>query len=153
MGQIKNIKLHIVTDIKSLILSISRKLNYISFSTEYLLLGRLVWLLFIIKIITMSVLQKLIPLFDRVLVQRLVAETSTKGGILLPEKSVGKMLEGTVIAVGEGTRDQTGDVVPLSVSVGDSVLLPQYGGTKLEMDDQEYMLFKESELLGKFTNS
>merc|ERR1712168_260800 len=127
MGTDKNIKLHIVTDIK----------NRVFFDLNNSI---------------MSGLRKLIPLFDRVLVQRLVAETSTKGGILLPEKSVGKMLEGTVIAVGEGARGKDGEIVPLSVSVGDSVLLPEYGGTKLEMDDEEYMLFRESDLLGKFTS-
>lgn len=99
----------------------------------------------------MAGLRKLIPLFDRVLVQRLVAETTTKGGIVLPEKSVGKINEGTVIAVGEGTRGSNGELNPLSVAAGDSVLLPEYGGTKIEMDDIEYMLYKESDLLGRFS--
>ena len=99
----------------------------------------------------MAALRKLVPLFDRVLIQRLVPETTTKGGILLPEKSVGKINEGTVIAVGPGARDASGNVVAPSVAVGDSVLLPAYGGTKLEMGDQEFMLFKESDLLGKFS--
>ena len=99
----------------------------------------------------MAALRKLVPLFDRVLVQRLVPETTTKGGILLPEKSVGKINEGTVIAVGPGGRDASGNVIAPTVAVGDSVLLPEYGGTKLEMADQEYILFKEAELLGKFS--
>ena len=99
----------------------------------------------------MAALRKLVPLFDRVLVQRFVPETTSKGGILLPEKSVGKINEGTVIAVGAGARDSSGNLIPPTVGVGDSVLLPEYGGTKLEMADQEYMLFRESDLLGKFT--
>ena len=99
----------------------------------------------------MAAVRKLIPLFDRVLVQRLVPETTTKGGILLPEKSVGKINEGIVVSVGTGARDGSGAVITPSVSVGDSVLLPEYGGTKLEMEDQEYVLFKESELLAKFS--
>merc|ERR1712002_1452917 len=99
----------------------------------------------------MASLRKLVPLFDRVLVQRFVPETTTKGGILLPEKSVGKINEGTVIAVGEGARDTNGNVIAPTVAVGDSVLLPEYGGTKLEIADEEFMLFRESDLLGKFS--
>merc|ERR1712046_342544 len=97
-----------------------------------------------------NLIGKFKPLFDRVLVQKLVAETTTRGGILLPEKSVGKMLQATVVAVGDGGRDQNGNVVPVSVSVGDSVLLPEYGGTKIEMNEQEYLIFRDTDILGKF---
>lgn len=90
------------------------------------------------------------PLFDRVLVQRLVPETKTSGGIVLPEKSVGKMLQATVVAAGDGALDKKGRAIPLSVKVGDSVLLPEYGGTKIDVDDQEYHIFRESDLLGRF---
>lgn len=100
----------------------------------------------------MAGLRKLIPLFDRVIVQRLVAETTTAGGIVLPEKSVGKINEGTVVAVGPGGRDTSGNTVPVSVAVGDSVLLPEYGGTKIEMDSEEFILFRDSEILGKFSS-
>lgn len=86
------------------------------------------------------------------LVQRFVAETSTKGGILLPEKSVGKLFEGTVVSVGPGGRDQNGNTVPVSVKAGDKVLLPEYGGTKLDIEDQEYVIFRDAELIGKFEN-
>merc|ERR1711872_578826 len=134
MGQIKNIKLHIVTDIKRY------KRTHLISSHQIMAAPQ-----------ARTALRKLVPLFDRVLVQRLVPETTTKGGILLPEKSVGKINEGTVIAVGAGSRDANGNVVAPTVAVGDSVLLPEYGGTKIEMADQEYMLFKESDLLGKFS--
>ncbi|XP_057292875.1 10 kDa heat shock protein, mitochondrial-like isoform X1 [Hydractinia symbiolongicarpus] len=100
----------------------------------------------------MASLRKFVPLLDRVLVQRFVAETSTKGGILLPEKSVGKLSEGTVVSVGPGGRDQNGNTVPVSVKAGDKVLLPEYGGTKLEIEDQEYVIFRDAELIGKFEN-
>ncbi|XP_065053348.1 10 kDa heat shock protein, mitochondrial-like [Rhopilema esculentum] len=90
------------------------------------------------------------PLFDRILVQRLVADTKTKGGVLLPEKSMGKMMEATVVAIGDGARDRDGKVVPLSVGVGDKVLLPEYGGTKVEFDEKEYYIFRDQDLLGKF---
>merc|ERR1712147_75020 len=132
MGQIKNIKLHIVTDIKC---------HYHTKPTNP-------------QPKTMAnSLRALVPLFDRVLVRRLVAETSTKGGILLPESSVSKLNEGTVVAVGAGARDSRENVVSPSVAVGDAVLLPEYGGTKLQIEDQELFLFRESELLGKFAEN
>jgi len=98
----------------------------------------------------MAALRRFKPLFDRVLVQRFVADTKTKGGLLLPEQSVGKMMEGTVVAVGQGTRDKDGNIVPVSVQEGDKVLLPEYGGTKVEFNDQEYYIFRDHDLLGKF---
>ncbi len=94
----------------------------------------------------------MIPLFDRVLVERFAKETTSKGGIVLPEKSVGKMLNATVIAVGPGGRNAKGEVVPCSVQPGDKVLLPEYGGNKIEMDNKEYYLFRDSDILGKWQN-
>lgn len=95
-------------------------------------------------------IKKLIPLFDRVLVERFAKETTTKGGIMLPDKSVGKMLNATVIAVGPGGRTSKGDLVPCSVKPGDKVLLPEYGGNKIEIDSKEYFLFRDSDILGKW---
>jgi len=95
-------------------------------------------------------LKKFIPLFDRVLVQRLAAETKTKGGVLLPEKAQGKVLEATVVAVGPGTATESGSVIAPSVKVGDQVLLPEYGGTKININDEEMFLFRDSDILGKF---
>ncbi|XP_054270167.1 10 kDa heat shock protein, mitochondrial isoform X2 [Macrosteles quadrilineatus] len=97
-----------------------------------------------------GIAKKLIPLFDRVLIQRAEAITKTKGGIVLPDKAVGKVLHGTVIAVGPGARNQKGDIVPPTIKVGDRVLLPEYGGTKVELEEsQEYHLFRESDILAK----
>lgn len=90
------------------------------------------------------------PLFDRVLVQKAEALTKTKGGIVIPEKAQAKVLQGTVVAVGPGSRNQNGDVIPLSIKVGDSVLLPEYGGTKVEVEEnKEYHLYRESDILAK----
>ncbi|MBN3282521.1 PHOCN protein, partial [Polyodon spathula] len=80
--------------------------------------------------------RKFLPLFDRVLVERFAAETVTKGGIMLPEKSQGKVLQATVLAVGPGNRTKAGDLQPVSVKAGDRVLLPEYGGTKVTLDDK-----------------
>lgn len=92
----------------------------------------------------------MVPLFDRVLVQRAEAITKTKGGIVIPEKAQSKVLHGTVVAVGPGQRNQKGEYVPLAVKVGDKVLLPEYGGTKVELEEnKEFHLFRESDILAK----
>ncbi|XP_078536566.1 10 kDa heat shock protein, mitochondrial [Lissotriton helveticus] len=95
--------------------------------------------------------KKFLPLFDRVLVERFAAETVTKGGIMLPEKSQGKVLQATVMAIGTGSKGKSGELQPVSVKVGDKILLPEYGGTKVVLDDQEYFLFRDSDILGKYT--
>ncbi|XP_011605755.1 10 kDa heat shock protein, mitochondrial [Takifugu rubripes] len=94
--------------------------------------------------------RKFLPLFDRVLVERFTAETVTKGGIMLPEKSQGKVLQATVVAIGPGSLNQKGDVHPVSVKVGEKVLLPEYGGTKVVLDDKDYFLFRDGDILGKY---
>uniref|UniRef100_A0A3B4Y703 10 kDa heat shock protein, mitochondrial n=1 Tax=Seriola lalandi dorsalis TaxID=1841481 RepID=A0A3B4Y703_SERLL len=91
--------------------------------------------------------RKFLPLFDRVLVERFTAETVTKGGIMLPEKAQGKVLEATVVAVGPGSK---GNVTPVSVKVGEKVLLPEYGGTKVILDNKDYFLFRDGDILGKY---
>lgn len=88
-------------------------------------------------------------MFDRVLVERFAPEMKTKSGIMIPEKAQGKVLEATVVAVGEGAR-KDGKVTPVSVNVGDKVMLPEYGGTKVMLEDQEYFLFRDTDILGKF---
>lgn len=93
--------------------------------------------------------QNIKPLFDRVLIERAVAETKTKGGIVVPEKSLGKVLEGTIVAAGPGYRTESGQTVPLSLAVGDKVLLPEYGGTKVKVEDKEYYVFRETDIVAK----
>ncbi|XP_029314283.1 10 kDa heat shock protein, mitochondrial isoform X2 [Cottoperca gobio] len=94
--------------------------------------------------------RKFLPLFDRVLVERFTAETVTKGGIMLPEKAQNKVLQATVVAVGPGAVNQKGNVLPVSVTVGEKVLLPEYGGTKISLDDKDYFLFRDGDILGKY---
>uniref|UniRef100_A0A098LY68 10 kDa heat shock protein, mitochondrial n=1 Tax=Hypsiglena sp. JMG-2014 TaxID=1550645 RepID=A0A098LY68_9SAUR len=94
--------------------------------------------------------KKFLPLFDRVLVERCAAETVTKGGIMLPEKSQGKVLQATVVAVGSGSKNKDGNIQPVSVKVGEKVLLPEYGGTKLVLDDKDYFIFRDGDILGKY---
>jgi len=97
-----------------------------------------------------GVAKRIFPLLDRILVQRAEALTQTKGGIVIPEKAQAKVLEATVIAVGPGARNTEGKHVSLSVKPGDKVLLPEFGGIKVELqDDNQYALFREGDILAK----
>lgn len=96
----------------------------------------------------MSGLRRLIPLLDRVLVERIVAPTKSAGGVLLPESAVPKVNEGVVLAVGPGRRTKDGTLLPPSVKEGDKVLLPEYGGALVKMDNKELFLFRDEEILG-----
>ncbi|KAJ1815071.1 mitochondrial heat shock protein Hsp10, partial [Coemansia sp. RSA 2599] len=91
----------------------------------------------------MSAIKRVIPLLDRVLVERVKAETKTASGILLPEKAVEKLNEGVVVAVGPGNVNKDGDAVPTGLAEGDRVLLPSYGGSPIKLEsfkDKEYLL-------------
>ncbi|CAG7730813.1 unnamed protein product [Allacma fusca] len=101
------------------------------------------------KAAVQAVSRRLIPMFDRVVVEKAEAVTRTKGGIVIPEKAQGKVLQGTIVAVGPGGRNERGDTIPLSVAVGDNVLLPEYGGTKIELDDAELFIYREHDILAK----
>ncbi|PNS18461.1 heat shock protein, mitochondrial [Sphaceloma murrayae] len=94
-------------------------------------------------------IKSLIPLMDRVLVQRVKAEAKTAGGIFLPESAVKEMNEAKVLAVGPGGVDKDGKRLPMSVNAGDKVLIPQFGGSSLKVGDDEYHLFRDHELLAK----
>ncbi|KAL9966266.1 hypothetical protein ACROYT_G024314 [Oculina patagonica] len=98
----------------------------------------------------MAAIRRFKPLFDRIMVEKFLPEMKTKGGVLLPEKGQGKVLEGTVVAVGPGARDKTGNIVPVSVNIGDKVLLPEYGGTKVTMEEKEFHIYRDSDILGVF---
>ncbi|KAG9471451.1 hypothetical protein GDO78_014671, partial [Eleutherodactylus coqui] len=97
-----------------------------------------------------KVFKKFLPLLDRVLVERVAQETVTKGGIVLPEKSQGKVLEAVVVAVGGGFKGKDGEIRSIDVNIGEKVLLPEYGGTKVVLEDKEYYLFRDSDILGKY---
>ena len=96
--------------------------------------------------------RRIAPLFDRVLIQRAAAERKTKGGLLIPEAAQAKTQEGVVVAVGPGARSDSGLSVPLTVAVGDRVLLPEHGGFKLEVDGEEFQMFRESDLVAKLSS-
>ena len=92
------------------------------------------------------------PLHDRVLVRRIEAEEKTKGGIIIPDTVKEKPMEGEVIAVGTGTRDEQGKVHPLDVKAGDRVLFGKWSGTEVKIDDEELLIMKESDIMGVLTD-
>ncbi|CAG7849369.1 SubName: Full=Probable heat shock protein 10 (Chaperonin CPN10) {ECO:0000313/EMBL:CCA78085.1} [Serendipita indica DSM 11827] len=99
---------------------------------------------------TFKNIRSVIPLFDRVLVQRFKPETKTASGLFLPSSATsGTLPEATVIAVGPGVPDRNGKIVPPSVSAGDRVLLPSWGGNSIKVGEEEYFMFKDSDILAK----
>ena len=90
-----------------------------------------------------------IALLNELFFQRAAAETKTKGGLLIPEKAQSKQNEGLVVAVGPGARNEAGTTVAMSVNVGDKVLLPEFGGSKIEVDGEEFQMFRETDLVAK----
>lgn len=87
------------------------------------------------------------PLHDKILVERDEAETVTSAGIYLPESSTEKPQFATVIAVGEGTLNDSGDRIPLDVKPGDRIILSKWGGTELKLDGEEYLIINSSDVL------
>lgn len=90
------------------------------------------------------------PLGDRVLVRKAPKETQTAAGLYIPTDKTKDPNEGTVVAVGPGEKDVTGTMHETTLKEGDEVLLPEYGGSKVKMDDEELFLYRESDILGKF---
>ncbi|MBM3509895.1 MAG: co-chaperone GroES [Alphaproteobacteria bacterium] len=88
------------------------------------------------------------PLQDRVLVKRIEEETKTKGGIIIPDTAKEKPSEGTVIAVGKGTRDKDGKLHALDVKKGDRVMFGKWSGSEVKVDGVDYLIMKESDIMG-----
>jgi chaperonin GroES len=88
------------------------------------------------------------PLHDRVVVRRLEAEEKTAGGIIIPDTAKEKPMEGEVIAVGPGARDEAGKLVPLDVKSGDRILFGKWSGTEVKLDGEELLIMKESDIMG-----
>ncbi len=88
------------------------------------------------------------PLHDRVLVRRIEAEEKTPGGIIIPDTAKEKPVEGEVLAVGAGTRDDSGKVIPLGVRVGDRILFGKWSGTEVVLDGENRLIMKEADILG-----
>jgi chaperonin GroES len=91
---------------------------------------------------------KLRPLQDRILIKRVEEKETVKGGIIIPDTAKEKPQEGEVVAVGHGKKTEDGKVIPLDVKVGDRVLFGKYSGNDIKIDDQEYLILREDEVLG-----
>ncbi|MCD6408693.1 co-chaperone GroES [bacterium] len=90
---------------------------------------------------------KIRPLGDRIVVEPLEAEEKTKGGIILPDTAKEKPQKGKVVAVGKGRMDESGKAIPMEIKVGDKVLYGKYAGTEITIDDKEYIILKEEDVL------
>ena len=88
------------------------------------------------------------PLHDRVVVRRVEAEEKTAGGIIIPDTAKEKPMEGEVVAVGPGARDESGKVQPLDVKVGDRVLFGKWFGTEVKLDGEDLIIMKEADIMG-----
>ncbi len=88
------------------------------------------------------------PLYDRIVVKRIEEKETVKGGIIIPDTAKEKPQEGEVVAVGKGKRLEDGKLVPLDVKVGDRILFGKYSGNEIKIDDQEYLIMREDEVLG-----
>ena len=88
------------------------------------------------------------PLHDRVVVRRIEAEEKTAGGIIMPDTAKEKPQQGEVVSVGPGGRDESGKLIPIDVKPGDRVLFGKWSGTEVKLDGVEYLIMKESDIMG-----
>jgi chaperonin GroES len=88
------------------------------------------------------------PLHDRVVVKRVEAESKTASGIIIPDNAQEKPSEGEIVAVGPGGRDEAGKLIPIDLTTGDRVLFGKWSGTEVKLDGVEYLIMKESDIMG-----
>jgi chaperonin GroES len=88
------------------------------------------------------------PLHDRVVVRRIDAEEKTAGGIIIPDTAKEKPMEGEVVAVGPGARDEHGKLVPIELRAGDRILFGKWSGTEVKIDGEELLIMKEADVMG-----
>ena len=88
------------------------------------------------------------PLHDRVVVRRVEEDNKTKGGIIIPDTAQEKPMQGEVIAVGPGGRDENGKLIPIDVKVGETILFGKWSGNEVKIDGVEYLIMKESDIMG-----
>jgi chaperonin GroES len=88
------------------------------------------------------------PLHDRVVVRRVEEETKSKGGIIIPDTAKEKPMQGEVVAIGPGGRDEAGKLVPIDLKVGDIILFGKWSGTEVKIDGTELLIMKESDIMG-----
>ena len=95
-----------------------------------------------------ATVKKIKPLSDRVIVKALEKEEEKRGGIIIPDTAKEKPQEGEVIAIGPGKRDENGKLIPMDVKAGDKILYGKYSGTEVKLDDEEYLIMHQEDILG-----
>jgi chaperonin GroES len=93
------------------------------------------------------------PLHDRIVIKRIEAEAKSAGGIIIPDTVKEKPQQGEVVAVGPGGRDESGKLIPIDVKAGDRVLFGKWSGTEVRIDDDDYLIMKESDIMGVLVDS
>jgi len=88
------------------------------------------------------------PVHDRVLIRRIEGEEKTKGGLIIPDNAKEKPSEGEVVAVGEGARKDSGELIEMTVKAGDRILFGKWSGTEVKIDGEDLLIMKESDILG-----
>jgi chaperonin GroES len=88
------------------------------------------------------------PLHDRVVVKRIEADMKTKGGIIIPDTAQEKPSQGEIVAVGPGGRDEAGKLIPIDLKTGDKVLFGKWSGTEVKLDGEDFLIMKESDIMG-----
>jgi len=88
------------------------------------------------------------PLHDRVVVERLDSDEKTAGGIIIPDSAQEKPMQGKILAIGSGARDDTGKIQPLDVKEGDTILFGKWSGTEVKIDGKDLLIMKESDIMG-----
>jgi chaperonin GroES len=97
---------------------------------------------------TASTAKTFVPLHDRILVRRVEEKETIRGGIIIPDSAKEKPQEGEVIAVGKGKSNDEGKIFPLDVKAGDKILFGKYSGTEIKIEDEEFLIMREEEVLG-----
>ena len=93
------------------------------------------------------------PLHDRILIKRIEEKETAKGGIIIPDSAKEKQQEGEVIAVGNGRKTEEGKILPLDVKAGDRILFGKYSGSEIKVDNEDFLILKEEEVLGIVTGT
>jgi len=93
------------------------------------------------------------PLHDRMLVRRVESDQKTAGGIIIPDTAQEKPMEGEVLEIGSGARDEIGKLIPLDVKKGDKILFGKWSGTEVKMNGEDYLIMKESDIMGIITST
>jgi chaperonin GroES len=93
------------------------------------------------------------PLHDRVLIRRIEEQETAKGGIIIPDSAKEKSQEGEVIAVGTGKRLESGTILPVELKEGDRILFGKYSGTEVRIDEKDYLILREDEIIGVMTQT